>query len=153
LFEFSLRGARDAATAGRIGDWVDAFLRNATLGANLPMADGLRKERRWWIGPVRIPLSSLTRICGPEVGMPYRTTPAAWEARVSAIVAAATDPETLPPLILEYRAGSLAVCDGNHRYEALRRLGATTAWSVVWCNTRSAFTTARRELVASRSLK
>ena|SRR5689334_1748762 len=138
-YDFSVRGARDAAAAGLIEAWVDAFLTNEGPGSNLPMALGLKRQQRWWIGPVRVPLASLTRICGPEPQMEYQTTRDAWEAHVSEIAAAASDPEALPPLILEYRGQYLALCDGNHRHEALRRRGETHAWSLVWCNSREEF--------------
>ena len=143
MFELTVQGARDAATAGKIDDWVHTFLTSGAWGTNLPMAVGLRKQRRWWIGPILVPLESLTRICGPEPEMAYRTTREAWEARVSAIATAAADPEALPPLILEYRESSLALCDGNHRHEALRRRGESSAWALVWCNTEAAFAMAK----------
>ncbi len=145
MFDFTVRGARDAAAAGQIDGWVDAFLTDSR-GANLPMALGLRKQRRWWIGPVLIPLASLTRICGPEPEMEYHTSVEAWEAKVASIVAAATDPEALPPLILEYRYTSLGLCDGNHRHEALRRRGEECVWAFVWCNTELAFVAAKSRL-------
>ena len=77
--------------------------------------------------------------------MEYRTTANAWDERVSAIASTA-DPDMLPPLILEYVGDSLRLCDGNHRHEALRRRGATTAWALVWCNTASAFADASSQL-------
>jgi hypothetical protein len=132
--DFSVRGARAAATAGQLEAWVHAFLTNAGPGANVPMAIGLRKQRRWWIGPIAIPLGSLVRICGPEPDMEYRTTPDAWEAKVSAIAAAATDPESLPPLILMFHEAGLMLCDGNHRHEALRRRGYAHGWALIWSN-------------------
>ena len=149
MFEFTVRGARDAAATGQIDDWVHAFLTNGGSGTNLPMAAGLRLQRRWWIGPVLVPLASLTRICGPEPGMLYRTSEEAWDAKVSAIAAAATDTEALPPFILEFRDTSLVLCDGNHRHEALRRRGEMSAWALVWCNTESAFLVARSELTTT----
>jgi hypothetical protein len=99
------------------------------------MAEGLRLQRRWWVGPVRVPLASLTRICGPEPEMEYRTTTNAWDERVTAIMIATIDPETLPPLILELTETGLRLCDGNHRHEALRRRGEESAWAIIWCNT------------------
>ena len=148
-YDFSVRGARDAAAAGLIHEWVDAFLTNDRYGANLPMAVGLAKQRRWWIGPVRVPLSSLTRICGPEPEMEYRTTLESWESHVSEIANAASDSEQLPPLILEYRRTHLSLRDGNHRHEALRRRGETHAWALVWCNSRDELdeSTSRQPLI------
>jgi hypothetical protein len=134
VFEFTVRGARAAAERGELDDWVHEFLTTDGLGTNLPMATGLRLQPRWWLGPVRVPLASLDRICGPEPDMPYRTTINAWNERVSSIMAAAMDPEALPPLILEYTEAGLQLCDGNHRHEALRRLGEEAVWAIVWCN-------------------
>lgn len=143
MFERTISGARKAADAGQIDEWVHAFLSTGS-GANPPMAAGLRKQRRWWIGPISVPVASLTRICGPEAEMEYRTTPDAWEARVAAIMAA--EPEQLPPVILEYRgSGLLKLCDGSHRHEAVRRRRVDTMWALVWCNTESDFVVAQRD--------
>ncbi len=142
MFERTIKGAREAADAGQLDEWVHTFL-SAGLGANPPMAVGLRKQRRWWIGPVSVPLASLTRICGPEAEMEYRTTPEAWEARVAAIMAA--EPDQLPPVILEYRGPAvLRLSDGSHRHEAIRRRGGGTIWALVWFNTESDFRSAQR---------
>lgn len=150
-FEFTVSGARAAADAGRVAEWVDSFLRTDARGGNLPMADGLAKQRRWWIGPVRVRLESLTRICGPEPSMQYRTPQAAFDEHVTAIGAAITDVQLLPPLILEYRASSLRLCDGNHRHEALHRRGESHVWALIWCNSESDCVTARREFPPSNA--
>lgn len=115
------------------------------------MAIGLRKQRRWWIGPVLVPLASLTRICGPEAEMEYRQSDEAWEAQVAAIMGVA--PEELPPLILEYRGADspLGLHDGSHRHEAMRRRGAATIWALIWCNNESDFIIAQPAYTAPRS--
>ena len=141
-FERTLKGARDAADAGQVDEWVHAFLSDG-LGANPPMAVGLRKQQRWWIGPISLPLASLTRICGPEAEMEYRTSRDAWEAHIAVLMT--VEPEQLPPVILEYRGPALLkLCDGSHRHEVLRRRGAETIWALVWCNTVSDFLSAQR---------
>jgi hypothetical protein len=140
-----VQGARDAAVAGRIDEWVHAFL-TESQGANLKMANGLRMHRRWWIGPVRVPLASLTRTAGPEPEMQFLQDAEGWETRVGAIAAAASEPELLPPLILEYRETHLRLCDGNHRHEALRRRGEEHVWAFVWCNTESDHAAAKMQL-------
>lgn len=133
-----MQGACDAAAIGRIDEWVDQFL-SSGLGANPPMAIGLRKQRRWWIGPIRLPVNSLIRLCGPEPEMQYPQSPEPWEGQVAAIMRAGT--EHLPPLILEYRGreAPLGMHDGSHRHEALRRAGATNVWVLIWCNTEADF--------------
>jgi hypothetical protein len=37
-----------------------------------------------------------------------------------------------PPLLAEFRDGRLLLQDGNHRYEALVRAGAPSAWVLVY---------------------
>src|SRR4029077_13201321 len=110
---------------------VNAFLTDGAegRGANRPMAVGLRRQRRWWIGPVRVRVDALTRICGPEPEMQYRTTREGFEAKVSAI--GCRDPDDLPPIILEYQGTTLGLHDGSHRHEAMRRRGAEFIWAFV----------------------
>jgi hypothetical protein len=40
-------------------------------------------------------------------------------------------------LIAEYRAGELSIRDGNTRYGAMRLLGWTDCWVIVWYNSES----------------
>jgi hypothetical protein len=148
MYERTVEGARKAAAAGQTDEWVHAFL-SSGLGANPPMAIGLRKQQRWWIGPTSLPLASLTRICGPEPEMEYRTSQDAWEAHVTDIMA--VEPEDLPPVILEYRGPApLRLCDGSHRHEAMRRRGASTIVALIWCNSESDFISAQRVLGPAR---
>lgn len=143
MFERNIHGACNAAAMGRIDEWVNEFLTSG-VGANPPMAIGLRKQRRWWIGPIPVPVNSLTRLCGPEPDMLYRQSLEGWERRVTAIMTGA--PEHLPPLILEYRGpdAPLGMCDGAHRHEALRRLGVSHVWVLIWCNSEADFIEAQR---------
>ena len=39
---------------------------------------------------------------------------------------------TTPPLLAEYQDGRLLLQDGNHRFEALLRAGASHAWTLVY---------------------
>jgi hypothetical protein len=43
----------------------------------------------------------------------------------------------VPPLIAEYRAGTLSLRDGNHRHEAMRRKGWPACWVIVWYNSQA----------------
>ena len=150
MFERGIRGAHIAAAMGRVDDWVDEFL-TAGLGANPPMAAGLRVQRRWWIGPILLPLNSLVRLCGPEPEMQYCQSLDAWESHVAAIMMG--DSAQLPPLILEYRGRDvpLGMHDGSHRHEALRRLGASQVWTLIWCNSEADFAEARLGYAADGS--
>ena len=41
------------ARNGQLEHWIDAFLR--AEGNNVPLADGLKKQKRYWIGPCNFP--------------------------------------------------------------------------------------------------
>jgi len=118
------------ARAGRIEEWADLYLRSD--GRNVPMADGLRLAPRIWRGPVRIPLSMLTRICGPEETMKWRVHPVQFEEHVAALIREIEGGGDLPPLIVHCTPEGLELNDGNHRLEAYRRLGIGEGWAVFW---------------------
>jgi hypothetical protein len=128
-----LVSAQRAAEAGTIEHWIHAYLASGDW-ANPGLSAGLRIAQRWWRGPLLVPLVSLERCCGPEATMEYRMEPAAWEQRVAAIAGSLTTRERVPPLIVEYRAGTLSVRDGNHRLAAMERVSWSEGWIIVWYN-------------------
>jgi hypothetical protein len=130
---FTVHAAREAAAHGRLEAWVHAYLSSGSW-ADPAFVAGLRRQPRWWLGPIGVSLARVPRICGPEPGLEYPQDPAPWEARVAAMTAEIADPLALPPFIAEYRDGELSLRDGNHRHEALRRRGVTDFFAIVWCN-------------------
>ena len=124
--------ARAFGQAGGLEEWLQIFLRNE--GRNVPFADGLLLEPRRYHAPVRMPLSALCRCCGPEPEMAFRVERAGFERRVEALMSTLRVGEwDMPPLIVQRDAdGRLTLNDGNHRLEALRRVGAEAAWVLVW---------------------
>ncbi len=129
--EFSLKSARRAADEGRLGEWVDGFLaspgsNNATLGAAL----ALRSTR--YLGPIRFELERLTRMAGPEedeVVVPIAEED--WESDVEAMEHSLERGWHPPPLLVSHHDGKYFLEDGNHRFETLRRTGATHAWAIL----------------------
>lgn len=132
--EFTLSTAREYAEDGRIEEWVHTYL-NSGDWANLSLSIGLRRQHRWWLGPVEMPLDLLVRAAGPELNMEYVFAPDHWDKRVNQIVDTLKQPSDLPPLIAEYRRGTYSLRDGSHRHEALRRRGYDAAWVIIWYNT------------------
>lgn len=118
--------------AGLLKEWLQAFLRNE--GNNVLFADGLLLAPRRYHTPVRMPMSGLTRCCGPEPDMAFQVDRAAFERRVEALMETLRLGEwDMPPLIVQRHAdGRLTLNNGNHRLEALRRLGVEDAWVLVW---------------------
>jgi len=139
LPEWSTTAAMAEARAGRLEDWIHRYLA-AGYWSNPGLSDGLRLCRRWWRGPLRVPLASLIRVCGPEEGMAFRQKAEEFERDVGRLMRL-RDPLMVPPLIVEYRAGSRVVCDGSHRLEAMSRLGWKNCWVVIWYNREADFET------------
>ena len=54
-----------------------------------------------------------------------------WETDVESMEHSLEEGWHPPPLLVSHRGGTYYLEDGNHRYETLRRNGATNAWSIV----------------------
>ena len=132
LYAPTASSSRAFGQAGCLAAWLQAFLRNE--GRNIPFADGLLLAPRRYHGPERWSLSALSRCCGPEPDMAFRVDANAFERRVRALMETlACGQWDMPPLIVHRDAdGRLTLNDGNHRLEALRRLGVQEAWVLVW---------------------
>lgn len=135
-YECSLTNCKRFAAAGRLEDWVHAYL--LSDGDNPPFSHGLKLFDRFFLGPVEAPLSLFHRCCGPEEGMKWQVNPVHFENKVQRLMeTAATDPET-PPLIIHYlfseKDGTpeFELNDGNGRFEAYTRLGRTHTPVIFW---------------------
>lgn len=129
--EFSVESARAAAQQDRLAAWVARFL--ASPGSdNSVLAGQLTTELGWWAGPVELPINQLRRLAGPP-GDPVLcpVDEDYWDERVDALDELAEDGWDPPPVVVAYREGQLALEDGNHRVEAVRRAGRQTTWAVV----------------------
>lgn len=80
--------------------------------------------------------------------MAFRVAEDAWEEKITGLARGINDPSALPPFIAEYRDGELSLRDGSHRHEALRRLGVTRFWTLIWFNTEAAYESGRHQLEA-----
>lgn len=125
------------AQHGQLEDWIDAFLRGE--GKNVVLADGLNKQQRYWIGPIRFPLRTLVRCCGPEEGMEFRESTEVWNERIDSLVDHMKSGGELAPFIVQYANGNFSIRDGNHRYGACERLGLANHWTLIWCDSEEDF--------------
>jgi hypothetical protein len=129
--QFSTASARDAAERGELGTWVADFLRSP--GSDNPdLAIMLADGDPAWLGPVRLPLSSLNRLAGPA-GEPVLVVvdDEFWRDDVEEMehkIEAGWEPA---PMIVSCRDDEFTLEDGNHRAESLRRAGEETAWCIV----------------------
>ena len=125
--EFSLETARRASADGRLAEWVAAFL--ASPGSdNATLAVALAFGETCYLGPIRLPLSRLTPMAGPDNGeVVVAIAEEEWESDVEAMEHRVEQGWQPPPLLVSHRDGTYYLEDGNHRFETLRRLGATHA--------------------------
>lgn len=122
--------ARQFAACGQLETWVHAYL--CSDGRNTPFSDGLRRTQRYYLGPVQMPLTLFQRCCGPEIGMKWPVEASGFEKRVLALEAAICAGVDIPPLIVGFFQGIFELNDGNHRWEAYRRLGIQTGQVIIW---------------------
>jgi hypothetical protein len=128
---FDLASARRAAEHDQTALWVGDFL--ASRGSdNAVLASALAQREHWWLGPISLPLDHLTRLAGPEDDALVPVADAEWEHDVSEMEESVEEGWEPPPLLAEFQDGKLLLQDGNHRYEALVRAGASHAWVLVY---------------------
>ncbi len=145
VVRFDVPTALAFAKQNRLEAWIHAYLL-AGEWANPGLSDGLKLQRRWWIGPIELALSALVRALGPEAEMEYQVLPQNWDERTGRLAASLRDPLAVPPLIAEYRSGLLSVRDGNHRHGAMARKGWSTTWVIIWYNSEADYLTHRAQL-------
>ena len=128
---FDLASARRAADTDETALWVGDFL--ASRGSdNAVLAAALAQREHWWLGPVSLPLDALTRLAGPEADVLVPVDDNEWEHDVAEMEESVEDGWEPPPLLAEFQNGQLLLQDGNHRYEALLRAGASDAWVLIY---------------------
>ena len=129
--KFSLASAQHATDEGRLAEWVVDFL--ASPGSsNSALAAAFAMSGAAYVGPIRFALDRLTPMAGPvadEVVVPVAE--GVWESDVEAMEHSIEQGWHPPPLLVSHHDGKYFLEDGNHRYETLRRTGATHAWIVL----------------------
>ena len=128
---FDLASAQQAAERDEAALWVGDFL--ASRGSdNAVLAAALAQREHWWLGPISLPLDALIRLAGPEDDALVPVADNEWEHDVSEMEESVEDGWEPPPLLAEFQKGRLLLQDGNHRYEALVRAGASHAWVLIY---------------------
>jgi hypothetical protein len=128
--DLTLDGALAAGECGGVHGWLQRFLRSDE-GLNLSLAEHFAHVPPRYEGPKRIALAQMRRIAGPEPTMDWPADdPVLWEADVAAKMESIAMGWNPPPLVAH--AESLALSDGNRRYEALRRSGRRDYWTILF---------------------
>ena len=129
-YKCTLSSVQAFADAGKLEDWIHIYL--LSDGHNKPFSDGLKIYDRYFLGPMTLPLSLFKRCTGPEPDMKYQTPRDSFEAHVSNLRKVLETKEDMPPLISNYVDGRFELNDGNHRFEALTRMGVTEYKFIIW---------------------
>jgi hypothetical protein len=120
--------AREAHAVGDLAEWSQAFLRGE--GGNLGVADPLRARDDDIYVLAEVSLSDVYPISGPDQEFDWPVPPAEYERKVEAMVRLLEAGWDAPPLFVHMP--TLRLVDGNHRREALFRLGRRTYCAVMW---------------------
>ena len=138
LLELDSLSAKKWAEDGKVEEWVHKYLLSGKGGKSDPeFSEGLKREKRWWNGPIELSLNDLSPAVGINPGMEFVVDEDKWYAWTSRLAKSFTNIAALPPLIAEYRAGELSIRDGNTRYGAMKLLGWNTCWVIIWYNSES----------------
>lgn len=129
-YRCSLSSAKSFAQAGRLEEWVHSYL--LSDGHNKEFSDGLKLLERRYFGPVEMPLELFERCCGPEAHMKFRVDKVWFEKHVAELTEAVWANRDMPPLIAHYVDDGFELNDGNHRFEACRRLGIKAYPFIIW---------------------
>ena len=132
--EYTVQTARQAGERDELEEWVTRFL--ASPGSdNAALAEQLCEPRRWWLGPVELPIDQLHRLAGPADQPVLEVVEEDdWRDDVDDLAERIEEDEDWepPPSIVSFRKnGQLVLEDGNHRVEALRRTGEKCTWAIV----------------------
>lgn len=129
-YKCALSSAVEYAKEGKLEEWVHSFL--LSDGHNKDFSDGLKLMDRYFLGPMKMPLSLFSRCCGPEENIKYQVDAKHFEARVENLKEAIKTEKDMPPLLINFVEGQFVLNDGNHRLEAYSRLGIKEGYVIVW---------------------
>ncbi|MFA5010002.1 MAG: hypothetical protein WC553_02075 [Patescibacteria group bacterium] len=133
---WSVESAQAAAVNGTLQEWLIAYLRNE--GNNEKLARVIEEQTNViTIQPPRlISLQRMKIMVGPP-NSGRKWTDSKWEVNIKKFVHLIQTGWNPPPIILtDYWGTPNAITDGNHRYEALKRLGYKKYWAIQLKNKR-----------------
>jgi len=137
-YKSTLSSAIGYARNGKLEEWIHAYLQSD--GHNKEFSDGLKLLDRYFLGPVKMPLSLFKRCCGPENYMKWVIPAESFEKKVKELQKVISEIEDMPPFIVHYVEGEFELNDGNHRLEAYSRLGVDEYYVIVWITEKEEYT-------------
>ena len=129
-FKSTTASSIEFANENKLEEWVHLFL--CSEGNNKPFSDGLKLEPRFFHSPQIIDLEIFNRCCGPEKGIKHQIPSNDFFTNVNNIILRYQSGDwDMPPLIVNYENGIYELNDGNHRYEALKKLNINKYWVII----------------------
>lgn len=129
-YQSTLSSAVSYAKNNKVEEWVHTYL--LSDGRNKDFSDGLKLFDRYFLGPMKMPLSLFTRCCGPEENMKWQVDEVWFEKHVNRLMEVLKTEKDMPPLIVHFVEGEFELNDGNHRLEAYSRLGIEEYYVIIW---------------------
>ena len=126
----TLSSAVGYAHNGKLEEWIHIYL--LSDGHNKEFSDGLKLFDRYFLGPIKMPLSLFKRCCGPEDSMKWQIPKENFERKVKELEQVICEEKDMPPLIVHYVDGEFELNDGNHRLQAYSNLGVEEYYVIVW---------------------
>lgn len=130
VYKCKLSSVKEYARNGKLEEWVHTYL--LSDGHNKEFSDGLKLFDRYFLGPIKMPLSLFSRCCGPEENMKWRINAKWFENKVTELQDIIQGEPDMPPLIVNFVDNVFELNDGNHRFEAYSRLGVKDIYVIVW---------------------
>ena len=125
--KFTVESAMIARDNGVLKDWVIELLLSKE---SYELAEKIRQEKTVAIEMHNAPLGLVKRIQGPEENIADRKPVEKWDEDVQKIVEKLRGEYRPAPIIVTDFWNHFEIADGNHRHEALERLGAKTYWTI-----------------------
>lgn len=137
MFKATTKSAIEYARQNNLEEWIHTFL--CGEGDNKGLSDGLKLEKRYYQEPKLMDLDLFQRCYGPEPGLKYsireddeEQIKYFWKNIAAIAERYKTGEWDMPPLIIQECDGVFELNDGNHRYEALKKLGIKEYWVILW---------------------
>ena len=142
-FRPEVSSAKEYAECGMLEECVHTYL--LFVRKNKEFSDGLYMENRFFIGPVKMPLTLFHRSSGPEEKMKWRVNATVFRNKVKNWTARITDGKATPPLIIGYTVGEFEINCDNPLFEALTCIGLESYPVIIWMTQRTDYDDFRKK--------
>jgi len=131
VFHPDIDSAKEYNDNELLEEWIHTYL--LFERKNKAFSDGLYKKRRFYLGPMAMPVNLFRRSSGPEEGMKWRVDRAYFEYRVQEWRQRIRMNQFLPPVIVGYADGGFEINCNSPLHEAFMREKITYFPVIVWC--------------------